>query len=102
MGDNIKTLNIQENLAEEKDMSVIKEIFVNPKFNYNIKHIAYVLRDYILIAILYIVFSIHIINNLFNYLIPITNGSEIILTVIKGIIFAIVFYILKNLTLAFK
>ena len=102
MGDHIKNLNIQQNLAAEEDMSVIKELFTNPKFSYNIKHIAYVLRDYILIAILYIVFSMHFINNLFKCIAPITNGSELILIVIKGIIFSLVFYILKNLALAFK
>ena len=102
MGDHIKNLNIQQNLAEEKDISVIKEIFINPRYSYNIKHIAYVLKDYILIAVLYVVFSIHIINNVFNYLLPITNGSEIILIVIKAIIFAFMFFILKNFALAFK
>tara|TARA_Y100000996_G_scaffold388955_1_gene348961 strand:+ start:3899 stop:4207 length:309 start_codon:yes stop_codon:yes gene_type:complete len=102
MGDHIKKLNIQQNLAKDEDMSVIKELFVNPKYSYNIKHIAYVLKDYILIAILYIIFSIHFVNNIFNCIAPITNGSEIILIVIKGIVFAIIFYILKNLTLAFK
>jgi hypothetical protein len=93
-GDLIKNLPTDNNEPNHKELYYVNTIFEKEKVN--IKKIFYELKEVIMVSLLFVLLSISYIDVLIKKIYP-KAGNTMILISIKAVIFAVVFYLLKNL-----
>ena len=94
-GDYINKLPTDNHLPTHDEISIVNSLF--KKDQTKIIKIISELKLSILVSILFIIFSLPIVDQLIKKFIPVTTNNNIFLLVVKGFLFAIVFYILSNL-----
>jgi len=99
-GDDIKTLPIDKiNNPSITETYIIDTLFTTTNNNTKLLN---EIKEFVLLLILYCIFSIQQIDIYIQKFIPITGNSIYIFTAIKGLIFAIAWFLIKNIKFAMK
>lgn len=99
MADLIKNLPTDQNPLNHYETHIINSLF-QEKNKYDIKNIAFELKESLLGGILFILLSIPYADDLVQKFAPNSKNSLLILLFIKGIIFATLFWIITNYALS--
>lgn len=91
-----------ESLPNTKTNITVDEINIMNTFFSNNDKLINDIKEMILLLVLYIIFSINAVDILIKKFIPITNNSIYILYTIKGLIFVISYFLIKNIKFAMK
>lgn len=100
-GDNINTLPIDKTPPTQDELYLVNNLFEEPNKSILTKLMGD-MKDTILIAILFILFSLPQINEIIHKIVPATTNSIYILLVIKAIIMACTWWIIKYFYLSRK
>lgn len=99
-GDIINQLPSDKDLPTQNEMLIVDKFFKQKKnvferiFNYN--------KEFILLAVLFIIFSLPIVESTLSKFIPIIEKSPYISILIRSAIFVITYFIIKHLYLVRK
>jgi len=99
MADLLESLPTDQNPLNHYETQFINTLFQKEN-QYDIKNIAFELKESICGGILFICLSIPYIDDLIKKLVPSSTNSLLILIFIKGIIFTGLFWIITNYALA--
>lgn len=99
MADLLESLPTDQNPLNHYETQFINSLFKKEN-HYDIKNIAFELKESIAGGVLFIILSIPYIDDLVKRFIPSTTNSLLILLFIKGIIFIALFWIITNYALA--
>jgi len=93
----LPTDNVEPNQAE---LEIVNTLF--KKHGNTIDTIVDEMKDCIIAGILFLILSLPQVDTMIASFVPSVGESKIILTVIKAIVFIILFYFIKNYTLSQK
>jgi uncharacterized integral membrane protein len=93
----LPTDNIQPN---QQEIKIVNSLF--QKHGNDIETIVNELKDSIIAGLLFIVLSLPQVDQIIKSFFPSLNESPIILTLVKAVIFIILFYFIKNYALSKK
>jgi hypothetical protein len=93
----LPTDNIQPN---QQEIKIVNSLF--QKHGNDIETIVNELKDSIIAGLLFIVLSLPQVDQIIKSFFPSLNESPIILTLVKALIFIILFYFIKNYSLSKK
>ena len=91
----LPTDNIQPN---QEELTIVNSLF--KKHSNIIETVANEMKDSIIAGILFIVLSLPQVDEFIKSLLTFTNNSPIILTIVKALIFIVLFYFIKNYALS--
>ena len=97
--DIIEDLPSDDTILTNNEVEVFNKLFKNDD---DFKKIFLELRDTLLVGILFIIFSLEPINQLFHKYIPSTKNSHYMLIFIKSLMVMLIFFFLKNMYLVRK
>ena len=97
MADSIETLPIDNNPVNHDEIKMVDTLF---KHKNNISNVVTELKDSIAAGILFGLFLTPYPDKALNFLIPITKNSQIIMFIVKILLFVILLYVIKNFALA--
>lgn len=96
-GDDIKQLPVDKIPPTHQELTIVNSLFKEQKNIFD--KILEKSKDLLILAILFILFSLPLINDFINKYIPITNKSFYILIGIKAFLFVFSYFIVKNIYL---
>ena len=99
VGDNIDSLPTDQTVPSHNEIQMVETIF--KKKLTTMQKILSGVKEFVLLLVLFIVFSLPQLDSILRKLISMTE-SPYILILIKGILFVIVYFLIKNLYLARK
>ncbi len=100
MGDFIRNLPTDNSIPNHEELVIVDNLF--QKHKNTMKNLLSEFRDSIIAGILYVIFSIPQLDQLFHKLLPITQNSFIILIIIKALLFIVLLYVIKHFAFAQK
>ncbi len=100
MGDFIQNLPTDQSIPNHEELAIVENLFKNHKKTMG--NVLYEFRDSIIAGLLFILFSVPQIDQLFHKIVPITEKSFIILLIIKTIIFIVLLYVIINFAFSKK
>jgi hypothetical protein len=98
IGDPITQLPVDHNSPSNTEVQIVDTLFRKHRSAMDV--IAEESKDAVLVAILVIAFSLSQIDNLINSVLPMTKTSPYILVLVKGIIAAIFYWLIKHFYLS--
>lgn len=98
MADPIVQLPTDNTQPNQEELTIVNSLF--KKHSNTIETVANELKDSIIAGILFIVLSLPQVDELIKSLLTFTNNSPIILTIVKALIFIVLFYFIKNYALS--
>lgn len=99
-GDALNQLPVDDTHPSHDEIMMVNELFKKEKNT--ITKILDEVKSVILVAVLFIVFSLPVIDTTLHRFIPMTQNSWIILTLIKAVAFMIIFYLISNISFFHK
>ena len=99
-GDSIQDLPIDDSKPSHEEVHIVDNMFEEQKGKFF--YIFTELKESIIVAALFILFSLPPIDKLFQTIIPITGKSNYILIILKALIIGILFWIIKYFFLSRK
>lgn len=96
-GDVITNLPTDASMPSHEELQIINSIFRENKATKG--RLFSEAKEGVILIMLFIILSIEPVDKLLKKIIPIASSSPYILILIKGIILAVVFYMIKNLYL---
>lgn len=100
MGDYLKTLPTDSTVATVNELNVINSLFVQQKKT--LKTIFVGVKDIIIAGILFFILTLPFINNLIGGCINFVNTSPLVMSIVKTLIFMVLFFFVQNIMLAKK
>jgi uncharacterized integral membrane protein len=97
--DIIEHLPTDDTVLTNNEVEIFDKLFKNDE---DVKKIFFELRDTILVGILFIIFSLEPMNQIFHKYITSTKNSPYMLIFIKSLIVMLVFFFLKNMYIVRK
>jgi hypothetical protein len=97
-GDPITQLPVDHNPPSNTEVQIIDTLFRKHRSTMDV--IAEESKDAVLVAILVIAFSLVQVDNLIMFTLPMTRTSPYILVLIKGIIAAVLYWLIKHFYLS--
>ncbi len=98
--DSIDTLPVDQNIPSQTEVKLVDTLF---KEQYTaVQKLLEGTKDVLIIGLLFVGFSLPQMDDVIQRVIPSTSSSPYILLVVKGIIFMLVYFIIKNLYLVRK
>lgn len=98
--DNLDNLPADETVPTHGEIQILDNLFKqNPTVLDRIKNES---SDLVLLLILFVFFSLPIVDEMLKKFVTITNSSMYILVFLKGILFAVCYYFIKNMYLVRK
>ena len=98
MADPIRSLPTDKSNPNHEELTIVNTLF--HEHSEGISKIANEMKDAIVAGILFMIFSLPQIDNLLRSVLSFTQNSPIILTVVKGLLFTLVFYFVMNFALS--
>jgi len=98
--DIINNLKTDKEQPTSEEIIILDKVFVENKKNFSALFSEF--KEVTLILILFILFSLTQTDNIIKKLIPKLESSNIYLTLVKGFLFIIIFWIIKNFYLIKK
>jgi hypothetical protein len=98
MADPIRSLPTDKSNPNHEELTIVNTLF--QEHSEGISKIANEMKDAIVAGILFMIFSLPQIDNLLRSVLSFTQNSPIILTVVKGLLFTLVFYFVMNFALS--
>ena len=98
MADPIVQLPTDNTQPNQEELTIVNSLF--KKHSNTIETVANEMKDSIIAGILFIVLSLPQVDELIKSLLTFTNSSPIILTIVKALIFIVLFYFIKNYALS--
>lgn len=98
MADPIVQLPTDNTQPNQDELTIVNSLF--KKHSNTIETVANEMKDSIIAGILFIVLSLPQVDELIKSLLTFTNNSPIILTIVKALIFIVLFYFIKNYALS--
>jgi hypothetical protein len=98
MADPIVQLPTDNTKPNQDELTIVNSLF--KKHSNTIETVANEMKDSIIAGILFIVLSLPQVDELIKSLLAFTNNSPIILTIVKALIFIVLFYFIKNYALS--
>lgn len=98
MADPIRSLPTDKSNPNHEELTIVNTLF--QEHSEGISKIANEMKDAIVAGILFMIFSLPQIDNLLRSMLSFTQNSPIILTVVKGLLFTLVFYFVMNFALS--
>jgi hypothetical protein len=98
MADPIVQLPTDNTQPNQDELTIVNSLF--KKHSNTIETVANEMKDSIITGILFIVLSLPQVDELIKSLLTFTNNSPIILTIVKALIFIVLFYFIKNYALS--
>jgi len=99
-GDYIDQLPSDVSVPSHNEIRIIDQLFQEKKSM--LDRILHQTKDIIILAGLFILFSLPFVDNLIKQIITVTTKSQYILICVKALIFVIIYFIIKNLYLVRK
>jgi hypothetical protein len=96
LGDNIQTLPVDNNYPTHNEIHMVDTLFKQK--HTAVQKILTSSKEFVLLLILFIVFSLPFIDELINKFVM-TTDSPYILIGIKGAVFVIIYFLIKNIYL---
>ena len=98
MADPIRSLPTDKSNPNHEELTIVNTLF--QEHSEGISKVANEMKDAIVAGILFMIFSLPQIDNLLRSVLSFTQNSPIILTVVKGLLFTLVFYFVMNFALS--
>lgn len=98
--DYINNLPVDKSPPTQDEINIINSLF--KKNNSQIKSLFLEFKDSILVGFIVLLFSFEIINSTIRKFIPITNSSDFFLNIVKALIVAFVYWMIKHYYLSKK
>jgi hypothetical protein len=98
MADPIAQLPTDNSKPNHDELTVVNTLFKNHKNT--IETVANEMKDSVIAGILFIILSLPQVDDFIKSLLTFTNNSPILLTLIKALIFVLLFYLIKNYALS--
>ena len=99
-GDYIDQLPSDVSVPSHNEIKIIDQLFQQKKSM--LDRILHQTKDIIILAGLFILFSLPFVDNLIKQVVTVTTKSQYILIGVKALIFVIIYFIIKNLYLVRK
>jgi hypothetical protein len=99
-GDNIKQLPIDEQIPSQNEINIVNTIFKKEKTTMD--KVFGEFNTILFVGVLFLIFSLPIVDDTIKRFIPMTQSSFIILLLLKVFAFMVVFWIVNNFYLAKK
>ena len=99
-GDYIDQLPSDVSVPSHNEIKIIDQLFQQKKSM--LDRILHQTKDIIILAGLFILFSLPFVDNLIKQVVTVTTKSQYILIGVKSLIFVIIYFIIKNLYLVRK
>lgn len=99
-GDAIDNLPVDESQPSHDEIRMVNELF--KKERSTLTKLLDEVKSVILVAVLFVIFSLPIVDTTLHKFVPITQNSWIILTVIKAIAVMVIFYFISNISFFHK
>jgi len=100
MADEINRLPVDESVVTHNEASIIETLFKDNKKT--VKSVFQEMKESVVAGILFIILNLPPVDRLISLIIPSVGNSFYILLVIKAILFIIILYIVKNISLLRK
>jgi hypothetical protein len=100
MGDYIKNLPVDTSVSTVNEMKIINTLFTAQKGN--MLKIVSGTKDIILAGVLFFLISLPFVDNLLGKSVNFVKNSNIIMLLVKTILFMVLFFVLQNYFLARK
>ena len=97
MADPIVQLPTDNSLPNKEELTIVNTLFKNSN---TVETIVNEMKDSIIAGILFIILSLPQVDEFIKSLLAFTNNSQILLTLVKALIFIILFYFIKNYALS--
>jgi hypothetical protein len=94
-GDMIDQLPVDKSVPTQEEIELVDRLFEKRKSMFD--KILYQLKDFLVLAVLYIIFSLPFIDNIITSIISSAATSSYILVGIKTLLFVGFYYVIKNL-----
>ena len=94
-GDSIVNLPTDEIVPNHKEIEIIDKLFNSN--DQKTKNLLNEIKGLLVLAALFILFNVSHLDVLIKSLIPITGANEYLLLIIKAVMFAVVWYFVKNI-----
>jgi len=98
MADPIIQLPTDNSLPNKEELTIVNTIF--KKHSNTISTVVNEMKDSIIAGIIFIILSLPQVDEFIKSLVTFTNNSPILLTLVKALIFIILFYFIKNYALS--
>ena len=99
-GDALDQLPVDESHPSHDEITMVNELFKKEKST--LTKIVDEVKSVILVAVLFVVFSLPVIDDTIRRFIPMTQNSWIILILIKATTVMVIFYLINNISFFHK
>lgn len=100
MGDYIKNLPTDATVATVNEMNVINSLFQQQKKT--LKTVFIGIKDIIIAGVIFFVMTLPFVNGLLGGCINFVNTSPLVMSIIKTVIFMVLFFFVQNIMLVKK
>lgn len=100
MGDFIKTLPTDTTMSSANELNIVNTLFEQQKKQ--VKQIFSGVKDVVIAGILFFIMSLPFVNNLLGSCLNFVNTSPLLATVIKTVVFMVLFFFAQNFILSRK